>query len=82
MAVRTNERIAKNYDKCIEILRTVNYRVFKDLNETMKHRISISIDEELIPQMRELMRKQRIFRNKSHLVEFAIQELLRKEENE
>ena len=46
----------------------------------MKHRISISIDEELIPQMWELMRRQRIFRNKSHLVEEAIRRLL--EEND
>jgi len=43
----------------------------------MKHRISISIDEELILKIRELMRKENIFRNKSHVVEYAIQELIK-----
>ena len=46
----------------------------------MKTRLSISIDEEILTQIRELMRKERIFRNKSHVVECAIYEFLKNKE--
>ncbi len=46
----------------------------------MKTRITVSIDEEFIPQIRELMRKERVFRNKSHIIEHAIFEFLKKKE--
>lgn len=44
----------------------------------MKSRLSISIDEELISQIQELMRNEHIFRNKSHVVEYALQELMKR----
>ena len=45
----------------------------------MKARLSVSIDEELILEIMELMRKKHIFRNKSHVVEYALQELMNNE---
>lgn len=45
----------------------------------MKHRICISIDEQTIYRMRETMRS-REFRNKSHLVEYALEQFLEKRE--
>ena len=48
----------------------------------MKTRLSITVDEELVTQMFELMRNENIFRNKSHVVEYALQELMRKKEVE
>ena len=42
----------------------------------MKNRMSISIDENLISQIFELMRREHIFRNKSHVVEYALKELM------
>ncbi|MBW2966502.1 ribbon-helix-helix protein, CopG family [Candidatus Woesearchaeota archaeon] len=44
----------------------------------MKHQISITIDEEFLLQIRELIRKQRIFRNRSHIVECALFEFMKK----
>ena len=45
----------------------------------MKHKLSITLDEETLLAMREKMRTG-IFRNKSHLVEYSIRKML--EENE
>ena len=44
----------------------------------MKTRFTVSIEEEFIPQIRELMRKERIFKNKSHIVEYALFEFLKR----
>jgi Arc/MetJ-type ribon-helix-helix transcriptional regulator len=46
----------------------------------MKARLSISIEEELVSKIFELMRKENIFRNKSHVVEYALQELMKRKE--
>ena len=43
----------------------------------MKHRMSISIDEQTVARIRELLRIKE-FRNKSHAVEFAVNELFDK----
>jgi Arc/MetJ-type ribon-helix-helix transcriptional regulator len=43
----------------------------------MKTRFTVSVEEELVPQIRELMRKERIFKNKSHIVEYALFEFLK-----
>ena len=42
----------------------------------MKHKLSISVDEETIVKIREAMRKGK-FRNKSHAFEYAVKEVLR-----
>ena len=42
----------------------------------MKHKISISVDEDTILKIREGIRKG-LFRNKSHAFEFAINEVLK-----
>ena len=44
----------------------------------MKHKLSITIDEELMAEIQSKLRSG-VFRNKSHLVEFAINKLLREE---
>lgn len=44
----------------------------------MKKKISVSMEEELITEIEEKAKKG-IFRNKSHLVEFAVNKLLREE---
>lgn len=44
----------------------------------MKHKVSISVDEETIIKIREAMREGR-FRNKSHAFEYAIKEVLKDE---
>jgi len=41
----------------------------------MKHKLSISVDEETIIKVREAMRKGK-FRNKSHAFEYAIKQVL------
>ena len=38
----------------------------------MKHRISISLDEEIVLKMKEKVRLSSLYRNQSHLVEEAI----------
>jgi len=43
----------------------------------MKTRVTVSINEDILKQIRELMREERIFRNKSHIVECAIYEFLK-----
>ena len=48
----------------------------------MKSRLSISVDEQLISRIYELMRKENIFRNKSHVVEYALQELMKKKKDQ
>ena len=42
----------------------------------MKQKISISMDEELILELEQIA-KQDLFRNKSHIVEYAVKKLLR-----
>lgn len=44
----------------------------------MKHKISISVDEETIVRVRKLIRSKR-FRNRSHATEYALQRLLEEE---
>ena len=44
----------------------------------MKQRISISIDIELIPKMRTLIRKEHFLKNKSQVVEYAIIDMIRR----
>ena len=44
----------------------------------MKHRLSISIDEDLVPEIRALMRSEHYFKNKSQVVEYAIKDLVRR----
>ena len=43
----------------------------------MKHRVSISVDEETIIRVREALRQKR-FRNKSHAFESALNDMLNK----
>ncbi len=43
----------------------------------MKHRISVSVDEQTIFKIQELLRNKQ-FRNKSHTVEYAINEMFQK----
>jgi len=44
----------------------------------MKHRLSISVDEETVRLIQSKLREGRdIFRNKSHVVEFAIKKVLK-----
>jgi len=42
----------------------------------MKHKLSISVDEETIVKVQEALRK-KLFRNKSHAFEHAINEVLK-----
>jgi len=42
----------------------------------MKHRISITLDEETLLKMKEYIRLSSAFRNQSHFVEIAIKEKL------
>ncbi len=42
----------------------------------MKHKLSISVDEETIVKIQEAMRKGK-FRNKSHAFEYAVNKVLR-----
>ena len=44
----------------------------------MKHKLSISVDEETILRIREAMREGR-FRNRSHAFEYAIKEVLKEQ---
>lgn len=44
----------------------------------MKHRLSISVDEETVALIQAKLREGReIFRNKSHVVEFAVKRMLK-----
>lgn len=45
----------------------------------MKSRISISIDEKTVSKIQELVRKNTNFRNKSHVVECAVNELMERQ---
>ena len=40
----------------------------------MKHRLSVTVDEDTALQVQELLRSKR-FRNKSHIVEYALSQL-------
>ncbi len=42
----------------------------------MKHKTSVALDEETLAAMRELVRNG-LFRNKSHVMEFAVKKLLK-----
>ena len=42
----------------------------------MKHKMSISIEEEILPQILSRMRENRLFRSKSQVVEEALREYL------
>ena len=44
----------------------------------MKHKLSVSVDEETVVRIQEKIR-QRVFRNKSHAVEFALNKVLEEE---
>jgi Arc/MetJ-type ribon-helix-helix transcriptional regulator len=44
----------------------------------MKHKLSITMDEETIIKIREAIREGD-FRNKSHAIEYAVKKLLKKE---
>jgi len=44
----------------------------------MKHRISITLDEETVLKLKETIRLSNNYRNQSHFVEIAIQEKLEK----
>lgn len=46
----------------------------------MKTRMTVSVNEDILIQIRDLMRNERIFRNKSHVVECAIYEFLKNKE--
>ena len=47
----------------------------------MKHRLSISVDEETVALIQAKLREGReIFRNKSHVVEFAVKRMLKEKE--
>ena len=44
----------------------------------MKHRLSISVDEETVALIQAKLRQGRyVFRNKSHVVEFAVKNVLK-----
>jgi len=45
----------------------------------MKHKISISISEKTLIKVMEKLRSSSLFRNKSHLIEYAINTLLGEE---
>lgn len=47
----------------------------------MKQKISISVEEETIKLLEEIIKDGR-FRNKSHLVEYSVNKLLKGEKNE
>ena len=42
----------------------------------MKHKLSITVDKEVIVEIQRLIRED-IFRNKSHVMEFAVKKLLK-----
>lgn len=44
----------------------------------MKHKLSITMDEETILEIKDKLRDS-IFRNKSHLIEYAVQRFLKDE---
>lgn len=44
----------------------------------MKHRLSISIDEELYHEIRDFMRENSDFRNRSKVIEHALRQLIRR----
>jgi len=47
----------------------------------MKHKLSISIDKETLKQLEEVLVSDR-FRNKSHLVEYAVNRFLKEGEDD
>ncbi len=44
----------------------------------MKHKLSVSVDEETVVKIQEKIR-QRVFRNKSHAVEYALNKIMEME---
>ena len=42
----------------------------------MKHKISISVDEKTVELVRKLLREDAIFRNKSHVFEYAVKKMV------
>ena len=56
--------------------RVVGIRKTNGGEPTMKYKLSISVDAETVMKLRERMRR-REFRNKSHLIESAINEFLK-----
>ncbi|MBI5393309.1 hypothetical protein HZA96_05560 [Candidatus Woesearchaeota archaeon] len=49
----------------------------------MKHKISISIEEDTVLQLKNFLRNYRYqFRSQSHIVDYALQEFLNKKEQE
>jgi len=46
----------------------------------MKHKTSVALDEETLISMRKLVRKGQ-FRNKSHVMEFAVKKLIKEDED-
>ncbi|MBD3354825.1 hypothetical protein GF361_02480 [Candidatus Woesearchaeota archaeon] len=48
----------------------------------MKHRISITLDEETVFRMKEAVRVSPVFRNQSHFVEVAIKEKVESDKDE
>ena len=42
----------------------------------MKHKLSVTVEENLIPKIRDKMRENRLFRSKSHVVEEALRSYL------
>jgi Arc/MetJ-type ribon-helix-helix transcriptional regulator len=42
----------------------------------MKKKISVSVDAELIPQLEQIV-SEGLFRNKSHLIEFAVKDYIK-----
>jgi Arc/MetJ-type ribon-helix-helix transcriptional regulator len=46
----------------------------------MKQKVSISIDEEKINLIENLLKKNSMFRSKSHFIEFSLDKLLKEED--
>ena len=42
----------------------------------MKTKISISIDEDTLKQLEDVLRQEEIFRNKSHIIEYSVKKFL------
>ena len=57
------------------------HRIYLKLlpDDAMKHKLSITVDEDVILKMREKIREG-TFRNKSHLVEYSVKKLLEETE--
>ncbi len=50
------------------------------LLDKMKTKISVSIDEDMLKKIEEVVGKGR-FRNKSHIIEYSVKKLMEDEEN-